>query len=48
MLKAERVAIDLEDFRKAQDFLNRIKTEFPSSTEASQADVLLGKVEASL
>ncbi|MCA0132251.1 tetratricopeptide repeat protein [Winogradskyella alexanderae] len=48
LLKAARVAIDLEDFRKAQDFLNRIKTEFPSSTEASQADVLIGKVEASL
>lgn len=48
LLKAARVAIELEDYNKALDYLNRIKKDFSNSTEASQADVLIGKVEASI
>ena len=48
LLKAARVSIDLGDNAKALDFLNRIKKEFSSSTEVTQADVLIGKVQASL
>ncbi|MBO6880506.1 tetratricopeptide repeat protein, partial [Winogradskyella sp.] len=48
LLKAARVAIDLGENSKALDYLNRIKSEFSSSTEATQVDVLIGKVEASL
>ena len=48
LLKAARVAIDLGENTKALDYLNRIKSDFSSSTEASQVDVLIGKVEASL
>jgi tetratricopeptide (TPR) repeat protein len=48
LMKAARVAIDLGENSKALEYLKRIKSEFPSSTEASQTDVLIGKVEASL
>lgn len=48
LLKAARVAMNLGENQKALDYLNRIKSEFSSSTEASQVDVLIGKVEASL
>lgn len=48
LLKAARVAMDLGENQKALDYLKRIKTEFDSSTEAGQVDVLIGKVEASL
>ncbi|MBC3846913.1 hypothetical protein H8K90_11025 [Winogradskyella echinorum] len=48
LMKAARVAIDLEQNDKALGFLNRIKVEFPSSTEFSQVDALIGQVEASL
>lgn len=48
LLKAARVAMDLGQNQKALDYLKRIKTEFGSSTEAGQVDVLIGKVEASL
>jgi tetratricopeptide (TPR) repeat protein len=48
LLKAARVALDLELNQKALDYLKQIKTEFPTSTEASQVDVLIGKAEASL
>lgn len=48
LMKAARVAIDLGENAKALDYLKRIKSEFPTSTEASQTDVLIGKVEASL
>ncbi|WP_299368758.1 tetratricopeptide repeat protein [Winogradskyella sp.] len=48
LLKAAKVAIDLGENAKALDYLNRIKSEFDDSTEASQVDVLIGKVEASL
>ena len=48
LLKAARVAIDLDENAKALEYLKRIKSEFADSTEASQVDVLIGKVEASL
>ena len=48
LMKAARVAIDLGKNDKALGYLKRIKSEFSASTEASKADVLIGKVEASL
>ncbi len=48
LMKAARLALDLGENEKALDYLNRIKTEFPSSTEASKVDVFIGKAEASL
>jgi tetratricopeptide (TPR) repeat protein len=48
LLKAARVAIDLDQNQKALDYLNRIKTEFDSSTEADQVDVLIGMAQAKL
>ncbi|WP_299123458.1 tetratricopeptide repeat protein [uncultured Winogradskyella sp.] len=48
LLKAARVAIDLGQNDKALEYLKRIKSEFSASTEASQTDVLIGQVEASL
>ncbi|WP_370003633.1 tol-pal system YbgF family protein, partial [Winogradskyella sp.] len=48
LLKAARVAIDLGENAKALEYLNRIKSEFSSSTEATQVDVLIGMVEAKL
>ncbi|MFP4846459.1 tetratricopeptide repeat protein [Winogradskyella sp. PE311] len=48
LMKAARIAIRLEDNQKALDYLNRIKTEFSTSTEAGQVDVLIGMVEAKL
>jgi len=48
LMKAARVAIDLNENSKALDYLKRIKSEFPTSTEATQADVLIGSAEASL
>ena len=48
LLKAARVAINLGENTKALGYLKRIKSEFDDSTEASQVDVLIGKVEASL
>ena len=46
LLKASKVAIDLEQYTKASNYLNRIKDEFASSNEAKEVDVLLGLVEA--
>ena len=48
LMKAARVAIDLGQNDKALGYLKRIKSEFSTSTEASQTDVLIGQVEASL
>jgi TolA-binding protein len=48
LMKAARVAIDLGQNDKALGYLKRIKSEFSTSTEAIQADVLIGKVSASL
>jgi tetratricopeptide (TPR) repeat protein len=48
LMKAARVAIDLGQNEKALGYLKRIESEFSTSTEASQTDVLIGQVEASL
>ena len=48
LMKAANVAIDLGQNDKALGYLKRIKSEFSISIEATQADVLIGKVEASL
>jgi tetratricopeptide (TPR) repeat protein len=48
LMKAARVASDLGQNEKALGYLKRIKSEFSTSTQATQADVLIGKVEASL
>ena len=48
LMKAARVAIDLGQNDKALGFLKRIKSEFSTSDEASQTDVLIGQVEASI
>ncbi|WP_299110547.1 tetratricopeptide repeat protein [uncultured Winogradskyella sp.] len=48
LMKAAKVAIDLGNNSKALDYLTRIKSEFSTSNEAKDADVLIGKVEASL
>lgn len=48
LMKAARVAIDLGENEKALGYLKRIKSEFSSSTEAKNSEVLIGKVEASL
>ncbi|WP_115462456.1 tetratricopeptide repeat protein [Winogradskyella aurantiaca] len=46
LLKAAKVAIDLGSYEVALTYLNRIKDEFASSNEASEADVLIGMAEA--
>lgn len=48
LMKAARVAINIGENQKALDYLTRIKSEFSASNEAKDADVLIGKVEASL
>ena len=48
LMKAARVALDLGQSQKALDYLKRIKSEFPTSTESTQVDALIGKAEASL
>jgi tetratricopeptide (TPR) repeat protein len=48
LMKAARVALGLGQNDKALGYLKRIKLEFATSTEGSQVDVLIGKVEASL
>ncbi|EDP70272.1 TPR domain protein [Flavobacteriales bacterium ALC-1] len=48
LMKAARVAIDLGQNDKALGYLKRIKSEFTTSTEFAQVDVLIGQVEASL
>ncbi|GGI57158.1 tetratricopeptide repeat protein [Winogradskyella haliclonae] len=46
--KAAIVAMDLGEYQKALDYLNRVKTEFSKSNEAKDIDVLIGKASASL
>ena len=46
LLKASKVAIDLEQYETALQYLNRIKEEFASSSQANEVDVLIGLVEA--
>ncbi|NRB58591.1 MAG: hypothetical protein HRU50_01460 [Winogradskyella sp.] len=48
LMKAARVAMDLDQNTKALEYLTRIKTEFSDSDEAKDIDVLIGKAEASL
>ncbi len=47
LMKAARVAMDLNQNTKALEYLTRIKTEFSDSDEAKDIDVLIGKAEAS-
>jgi len=46
LLKAAKVAIDLERYDRALLYLNRIKEEFASSNEARDIDVLIGLAES--
>ncbi|MFD1015911.1 tetratricopeptide repeat protein [Winogradskyella rapida] len=48
LMKAAKVAITLGENDKALTYLERIKTDYSTSTEAKNVDVLIGKVEASL
>ena len=48
LMKAARIAIRLDENKKALDYLNRIKSEFSTSEEAAKADVYIGMVEAKL
>ncbi|WP_407557009.1 tetratricopeptide repeat protein [Winogradskyella sp. 4-2091] len=48
LLKAAKVAISLGDNSKALGFLERIQSEFSTSNEMKDAEILIGKVEASL
>ncbi|MBT8324486.1 MAG: tetratricopeptide repeat protein [Winogradskyella sp.] len=48
LMKAARVALDLGNNSKALNYLETIKTEYPTSNEASQVDVLIGKAKASI
>lgn len=48
LMKAAMIAIDLGDNQKALDYLKRIESEFSTSTEAGNIQVLIGKVEASM
>ena len=46
LLKAAITALDLGEAGKAEDFLTRIKEEFPESPQADQVDVYLGQAKA--
>lgn len=46
LLKAAITALDLGEADKAEDFLTRIKEEFPNSPQADQVDVYLGQAQA--
>ncbi|MCV6629328.1 MAG: tetratricopeptide repeat protein [Flavobacteriaceae bacterium] len=46
LLKAGMAAMDLGQNDKAQEYFQRIKDEFASSSEANSVDVFLGKVSA--
>lgn len=46
LLKAAVVSIQLGDGDAAEDYLNRIKNEFPDSPEANQIAVYLGEAQA--
>jgi len=48
LMKAARVAIRLDENQKALEYLNRIQSEFSTATEATDAEVLIGMVEAKL
>ena len=46
LMKAAITALDLGEAGKAEDFLTRIKEEFPESPQADQVDVYLGQAKA--
>lgn len=46
LYKAGTIALELEQFSKALQYFNRIKSEFATSTEATDIDVFIGKAEA--
>ena len=46
LYKAAIIALELGKNDQAITYLNRIKEEYPSATEAAQVDVLLGKAQA--
>jgi TolA-binding protein len=48
LLKAGIIGLKLENYSKALAFFNKIKTEFPESTEAKDINVFIGKAEASI
>lgn len=48
LFKAGNIAMTLGDNAKALKYFERIKDEFPTSTEATNIDVFIGKAEASL
>ncbi len=48
LLKAAKVALELDRVKEAIDYLNRIKEEYPDSLEAKDVEVLIGMAEAKL
>ena len=48
LFKAANIAMDLGNNGKALKYLKRIKEEFPTSSEATNIDVFIGKAEASM
>ncbi len=48
LMKAAKLAMQLGDNKKALGYLERIKTEFSKSNEATDIDILIGKASASM
>ena len=48
LFKAANIAMDLGNNSKALKYLKRIQEEFPTSSEATNIDVYIGKAEASM
>lgn len=46
LFKAGSIALELGNPDKALDYFNKIKLEYPSSSQAAEADVFIGKAEA--
>ncbi|WP_274474355.1 tetratricopeptide repeat protein [Mangrovimonas aestuarii] len=46
LYKAGTIALELGKTERALGYFNRIKTEFPESTEATDVDVFIGKAQA--
>ena len=47
LFKAGTIAMELEQAPKALTYFNRIKNDYPNSTEATNIDVFIGKAQAS-
>ena len=45
LFKAGTIALDLGDAKKALGYFERIKSDYSTSTEASQVDVFIGKAQ---